>query len=231
MEYLPYILDGIVILVIGFLMVQGAREGFMFAAFSFLPMLCAFVGVRLFATTVAGILQKTAFYDNAVSMIAEKISLDTIFAERWMEPDLLSYLDLPEAMENFLAKTSIVEIDISQGLDGATMFFAESVADVCLFIFSSLLVFFVILIGMKIVLRLLDAVANLPVLAFFNQTLGAGLGAVQGVLWIWVACTILALHEFGGTSAEIFAAMADTKLTSILYENNILLHLILQVFG
>ncbi len=231
MEYLPYVLDGVVLLIIGFLVIQGAREGFVHAAFSFLPMICAFLGVRLFASAVADFLKTTVIYEKVLSIIVEKLSLDATFAERWMEPDLLSYLELPTAMESFLGKTEVGTIDISGGLEEASLLFAESVADVCMFIASSIFVFFVVLIGMKVILALLNAVAHLPIIGFFNQTLGAIMGFVQGVLWVWVLCTVLALQEFGGTFAEIFLAMEETKVTCLLYENNILLHLILQVFG
>lgn len=109
MEYLPYVLDGAVLLIIGYFMWRGAKEGFVFGTFSFLPMLCAFLGVRLFASVVASILKGTIVYEKVVSVIVEKLTIDVTFSERWMEPDLLTYMEMPEFFRIVFGKNTVAK--------------------------------------------------------------------------------------------------------------------------
>lgn len=231
MEFSPYIIDGIVLLIVLFLAFMGYRKGFFFATFSFLPMLCAFIGVKVLTVPVASAIKKTVLYENLIERIGEKVAIDATFSERWMEPDLLSYLDMPDFLKEIIQNSGLESVSGLLDMEGISLFLAESIADVCVFIFSALLVYFVILIAGKLLLHFLDLMANLPVLSFFNQLFGAAIGGVQGVLWIWVIGIVLALQECSGGMQTIILALEDTKIASILYENNFLLQLMLQIFG
>lgn len=231
MEFLPYIIDGIVILTVLLLVFMGYRKGFLFAAFSFLPMLCAFIGVKIFTVPVANTIKNTVLYEKLIVGIGEKIAVDATFSERWMEPDLLSYLDMPDFLKEILTNAGVDSVSGFLDMEGISLFLAESIADVCVFIFSGILVYFVILIAGKLLLHFLDFMANLPVLSFFNQLFGAAIGGVQGLLWIWIAGIVLALQECSGSMQAVFVALEQTKIATIVYENNFLLQMLLQIFG
>ena len=84
----------------------------------------------------------------------------------------------------------------------------------------------IISIVMNLLGGLLDGIFSLPVLSLINRTGGAVLGAVQGIFVVWIIFLIITLFWDSAWAKEAAMMIKENKITSILYENNILLYLL-----
>ncbi|MBQ8624476.1 MAG: CvpA family protein, partial [Oscillospiraceae bacterium] len=87
-----------------------------------------------------------------------------------------------------------------------------------------------IYIAVTLVLNALHLFAKLPVLSFFNHFMGFLVGGAKGLCFVWLGCIILTFFQCGAKFEALFAALENTFVANILYENNILLYLILTIF-
>lgn len=74
---------------------------------------------------------------------------------------------------------------------------------------------------------MLDAAAHLPVLKETNRKLGAAAGAIKGIVVLWLAFYLISL--FGSSEQGAAAGYIDDSIVlSFLYQNNILLVIIMK---
>ncbi len=105
---------------------------------------------------------------------------------------------------------------------------AESVAH---FIIEGI-AFFVALVFAGIVSRylvsLLDLVSHLPVIHGANKMLGAAAGILKGLVIVWLAFYILALCAASEPGIQILTYVEESPILLYLYNNNILLQIIMK---
>ena len=95
---------------------------------------------------------------------------------------------------------------------------------------SVVLAFVLIYIGVTVVLNALHLFSKLPILNFFNRFSGFLVGGAKGLFFVWMGCMVLTFFQCSAKLDGIFAAMEHTYAANYLYENNILLRLILTIF-
>jgi uncharacterized membrane protein required for colicin V production len=78
--------------------------------------------------------------------------------------------------------------------------------------------FLVLLIAIKIVFRLLDLVAKLPVLKQANGLLGGIIGACEGFIWCWVFALVFGSFIFPALNAGNPELFTTDMLTSPVYQ-------------
>ena len=87
-------------------------------------------------------------------------------------------------------------------------------------IFSYILAFIIVSIGLKVTCGVLDIVAKLPVLNQINKTGGLLVGLVEGVLRVWVVFIILDMFAATQWGNTLLIMVHSNEYIRILYENN-----------
>ena len=123
-----------------------------------------------------------------------------------------------DALPGFLADP------INAGVDSTTQAIAGSLTQLIITILSIIIVFLVVKFGLMIVLKLLNIVASLPVISSFNKTGGLIIGAINGVVLVYLILAVAMLF----VSSPIVSYISSAGLTGYLYENNLLLKLIIR---
>lgn len=75
----------------------------------------------------------------------------------------------------------------------------------------------------KIVLRSVKAIANLPVISSLDKLVGAVLGFAQAIILIWILFLMLNNGFLEEYASYIFEDIENSKLLALLYENNLFL--------
>lgn len=83
---------------------------------------------------------------------------------------------------------------------------------------------------LHIISQLLGIVSHIPVIKGINRTLGLFAGAVYGIFIIWIAFYIVALCGTSETGALIVSYIYESPFLTQLYENNLILILVLRFF-
>jgi len=141
----------------------------------------------------------------------------------------ISGLNLPDFMKFSLMENNNPEAYGALNVSGLADYIEGFFANVAINIVAMLIAFMVIYLGMKLIGKLLDAVAKLPVISALNRLGGLAIGFLQGVLVLWLIFTGFTLFLSKPYFAEFLNLLERSSLTATLYENNFILHLVMRV--
>ncbi|MDD4844476.1 MAG: CvpA family protein [Anaerotignum sp.] len=233
MEHMPLILDGVVILWMIGCAINGYRKGFVMEALGFLPMLAALVAVK-FLTPVAGkLLRQTPFFGSLADSIGNALQLDTVLNNAAMhtQTEMIQNMQLPDFIKAALLENNNPVIYNLLNVDGLKGYISGFLANVCVNIVSVIVVFIVVLIAARLLLKALNLVSKLPILNFFNRFSGMLVGGAKGVFWVWLIAIGMTFLQCYAKLELVFSALNESVVALFLYENNILLYLILTIFN
>ena len=97
-------------------------------------------------------------------------------------------------------------------------------------ILSVIVAFLLIYIAVSVVLNALRLFSKLPVLSFLNHFAGFLVGGVKGLCFVCLGFILLTFFQCCAILDVFFAALENTVLANILYENNILQQMMLTIF-
>ena len=226
------LLDAIVLAVILGCAVAAWRKGFIRAALGFLPMLTALIGTRFVSPSVGRFLRGTPLFEKLSGAIQSSMGLDAAIQEGAMETQtaFIEGMPLPDFLKEALLENNNPVIYQLLDVDSLKEYIAGFLANVCLNVLSVVLAFVLIYIGVTVVLNALHLFSKLPVLNFFNRFSGFLVGGAKGLFFVWIGCMVLTFFQCSAKWEGVFAAMEHTFAAQYLYENNILLYLILTIF-
>lgn len=226
------ILDAIVLAVILGCAVAAWRKGFIRAALGFLPMLAALIGTKFVSPPVGRFLRETPLFEKMMGSIQESMGLDAAIQEGTMEAQtqIIEGMPLPHFLKDALLENNNPVIYQLLDVDSLKEYIAGFLANVCMNVLSVVLAFVLIYIGVTVVLNALHLFSKLPVLNFFNRFSGFLVGGAKGLFFVWMGCMVLTFFQCSAKFEGLFAALEQTFAANFLYENNILLYLILTIF-
>ncbi len=174
---------------------------------------------------------------SAASMLITLVLADMIlpYTRSWVEETgMLDELNesigagirgsLPEAAKDPLIQEII-------GIDRLTESASETLGGVLLNIVCFVLLFILIRILIRIIVKASDVITSIPVISGLNQLGGAAIGFSESVIYIWIIMTLAALTPAFGLSSIILSQTAANGFLRFIYENNIIVQLILGIFG
>ena len=85
-----------------------------------------------------------------------------------------------------------------------------------------LVVFLVAYVAMLVVAVSLNIIASLPVLSAVNRIGGAILGAVLGLLCVWIFMAVIGVLASNGQAMALYDMIQESEGLKILYDNNII---------
>ena len=226
------ILDGTVIIWIFVFAGLGYYRGFILEALSFVPMLAAMVAVKFLTPTAGMLLRKTPVFDMFSKSIGKSLQLDTAIADASMQTQtqIIQNMKLPDFLKDSLLENNNPVIYNLLDVQGLKEYIAGFLANACVNIISMVLVFFVVLFAAKFILNALNLVSKLPILNFFNRFCGLLVGGTKGLFWVWLIAIGLTFMQCNDKLGNFFVVLNQTSIALPLFENNILLYLIVTIF-
>lgn len=225
-------LDGIVLAVILGCGLYAWQKGFIQAALGFLPMLTALIGTKYLSPFISRFLRGTPMFGSLAETISEGMGLEKLISEGAMQTqtEIIEGMQLPAFLRDALLENNNPVIYQLLDVEKLQDYIAGFLANTCINILSVVLAFVLIYVVMALILHALNLFSQLPVLNFFNHFAGFLVGALKGLLFVWMGCIVLTFFQCRAGLQEVFIAMEETMAAGFLYENNILLYLILTIF-
>lgn len=226
----------IVLLTLLISVIEGYRKGFLRIVYS----LISWVIVLIFVSWFTPYINQFLVNHTSVYEIIEKSCGESIrqAADERMEGEAegtkgdLSELgiSIPDSvMEEILAKTtgaadtfleeSGLYTEIAKGI---AEFVVQGIAFVMALVFAWLVV--------HILSRILGIVSHIPILKGVNQCMGIFAGTLKGLLMIWIVFYLIALCSTGEMGRALVFYIYESKFLTYLYENNLVLTIILNLF-
>lgn len=207
-----------VILFLAVMAAYGYKRGFVRIVLSMLAMIVTIILASVLTIPVSGFIKETSVGEGIRASVEEMVEgADIIDAES------INNLDLPKSMLEPIADGA----ESTQQAIGT--YVADALTDTIINSLTFLILVIVIYIILKIVIAALDVVTKLPVLNSINKGAGAVIGLVQGLLFVWVGCLVLAACSDKPWAQEAFRQINDNELLSFIYNNNMIIWIITKL--
>lgn len=217
MNILPYVFDGIMILIFAACIIDGRKKGFVKTVLSLAVTVISFIVAKEFSPQLADWANANFLHEAGVRWLADIIS-DNVSSGTQAIVDAIPQ-NIADAVASF-ANTN-VEALVSGASEGSQItavaekiYAAAELAFINAFVtaVSFLVIFAASKAVLSIVASLVNGVFKLPGLKGLNKLLGGIAGAFKGALAVVVVCTVLwmSAEVFAGT--PLYEAVCDSSV-------------------
>lgn len=225
---MSFFIDLIIIVIFLVALIIGWKKGFVSAVMRIVSTVGAVVIAWLAYNPVSEFLYDKIFLGGVTNYIRSVFDRDIASTNASLS-NLFS--ELPEFFTNFLNRFSTKEKAVQYFSENAqatsndlTSFMARPIAQTISKVVAIIALFFISLIVLKLLSKLIENVVKLPLLNSVNHILGLVLGAAVGFAIVWVVAIAFhaALPQLASLYPKVFkdSTFADTLITSKLYEFN-----------
>lgn len=213
-----------------FFTLSGFRRGFVKIIISLLSMVLTLWLVSVVTPYISTyLIENTGVYEmvkeKANSAFSEKNGLrDNTIEENQIET-IQSY-SVPETMKDVLIHNNTV--DVYQKLmvtafeDYISSFLARAVINIMAFICT----FVMIMVFLKMTFLSMEIISRIPIIKGINRLAGLLAGFAEGMIIVWIVFLAATIFLGGEIGNRFFSAVDNSLFLTLIYNNNILLHLI-----
>lgn len=160
--------------------------------------------------------------DKISFRIEQKADDEFVIEDEQSAKDFGIDLGLPVFMTNMVGDK--IE-DIDNMKDDIITAMSEAVTEAVLKVVAIIVLFILVKIGVFFLIKLLDVAFKLPLLNDINKILGIVVGAINGVLAVYMLCAALALFAPSESMDTLKVAIDNSILVKYFYNNNLLIDL------
>lgn len=135
---------------------------------------------------------------------------------------MIEGLDLPQSLKEALIENNNSEVYDLLGVNAFADYVGSYLADMILNTVGFVILFAVVYLIIRLVVRWLDLIARLPLLSGVNKIAGALLGGIQGLLFLWILCLVVTACSGTTWGMSVIRQIETSKWLSFLYEHNLL---------
>lgn len=216
------------------MVLYGHYKGFIRLAVSMASIIVTLFLVNLAMPQVTSYLKdNTAIHTMVESNLKKAFEIDQISSKESELPaqqrTLIEDLKLPKQLKDGLIENNNNEVYQILGVEAFTDYVASYLSGIMINIIGFFLLFILIQVILRILVRWLDIVARLPIISGLNKIAGALLGGLEGLIFLWIAClivTALSGSEFG---MSMINQIESSKWLLFLYDNNIFRTAIMEI--
>jgi uncharacterized membrane protein required for colicin V production len=217
-------MNWLLIIVIGIIVLNaliGRKVGLIKIIFSLLSFAIALALTTWISPTVNGILNNNeTFYEKTFQQVEKMLSLEE--NESADQDDIIEGLPLPKSMKESLMKNKAKqEANIKS-------YITSHVTGIVINAFAYILTFVIVFIALWVVSIALNIISKLPILNQINRTAGLLLGAVQGLVVVWLLFIILTVISGSQLGETAFQQINSSGILSFLYNKNFLLNIVFK---
>jgi uncharacterized membrane protein required for colicin V production len=225
-------IDILVIAVIAVFAIIGIKNGFVYSIFRLLSLFLSVVISLKFYPVVANLLLKTKLYTVIKQSFFKSLTLQqpplatgaSGQANANTARTIIHHLKVPE----FFKETISNRVPDSAGLLGTSKIMdalSSELAIIIISVISLILLFVLVRFGLVFLRVFLQGIAKLPIFKQVNKLGGFALGAVEGLLSIYVLFTVLMLFNSAPQFKQVYDAIESSTIASFFYQNNFIISL------
>ena len=207
------------------MVLYGHYRGFLRLAVTMTALILSLIVVRVAMPYVTGALKENTGIHRAIGQgLLHMAGVEDESGEPQLpaqQREAIERLKLPEQMKEVLLENNNNEIYHILGVDAFLDYLGAYLANMVLNLIGSVLLFLIVFVAIRLLVKWLDLVAKLPILSGINQIAGAVLGGLQGLLVLWVAGLIVKACSSMPWSQAVLAQIEGSLWLGFLYHNNI----------
>ena len=225
----------ILLVIFALFVIQGARKGMVRTAVSMVSFILVIVAVSWINPYMGDFIREHTSWEESIQQRTSEMLAGVI--EDQLEPDagqqeeIIRQLPLPDGMKELLLENNNEEGYRSMAAEGFTDYLSGYLAYAVINGIAFVLSFVVTIILIRLILYAVDILTDLPVLGGINRAGGIVLGAVQGLLWLWIIFLVIALFADTPAGRVLMEQIRSNPVLSWLYNNNLLTMAIMRILS
>lgn len=210
-------------------LISGWARGLFKVLLSVAGMIASIIVATYIAPSVSGYLEEhTMWDDNIAAYISEELSFSDSQNEtsKGVQVEVINDLPISETLKANILDNNNSEMYSALDATGVYDYIAKSMAVVIL----NAAVFLVLVVVAHVFFVTLgkaaEGLTKLPIIRSIDKIGGLVLGAIQGLILIWILFLILSITSTSEISQEMIEAINQFSLLKLLYDNNLLLDIV-----
>lgn len=217
-------MNWLLIVVIGILIINaliGRKIGIIKIIFSLFSFIVALLLTTWISPTVSGKLKSNeVFFQKTSQKVELMLSLEE--KESTDQDDLIEKLPLPKSIkESLLESKEKQEANIKS-------YIVNHVTGIVINALAFILTFVIVFIGLWVISFALNIISKLPILNQINKLAGLLVGALQGLIIVWILFLVLTIFSSSELGKSAFQQIDDSLILSFIYNNNFLLNIVMN---
>lgn len=143
--------------------------------------------------------------------------------------NFINQLSLPEQFKHLLVTNNNSEVYNLLNVNSIGEYIGGLIATLIINIICFLGVFIIVTILVKLFINVLDLVSKLPVLNQINKFGGLILGAIKGVIIVWILFLVMSIMSANPNLSNVFETLKTSEVASALYNNNLLMNIVTNI--
>ena len=217
------------------MVLYGHYRGFLRLAVTMMALILSLVVVRVAMPHVTGFLRENNGIHQAIGQgLLHMAGIGEMEKDTEMpaqQREAIEGLKLPEQMKEALLQNNNYEIYHILGVDAFIDYLSASLANMVLNLIGSIILFLVVFIALRLLIRWLDLIARLPILSGINQIAGAVLGGLQGLFVLWIAGLLVRTFTAMPWAQAVLTQVEASAWLDFLYHNNLFNWLLLDLLN
>ncbi|MBO5158883.1 MAG: CvpA family protein [Lachnospiraceae bacterium] len=220
----------VVVVFIGYHVIDGLRRGFIRKAVSAISLILTLVLVTYLTPQITTFIQEhTSLYTNLQETCSE-LFLSGEYNEEVKTDQVLMIenMELPENVKEMLLENNNTEAYDLLEVTGFHDYVGAYLANMIINALAYLITFVIVWTALRAVLLAMDIVTMLPVLHGINKLAGGVLGLAVGIVLVWIVFLLVTILCNGDLGRSFFALISANPFLLFLYNQNVIMKI---VFG
>lgn len=221
-----------VIAVIVLATLAGAKRGLVKTVLSFASFFLSIVIMLFVRQPVADFVkEKTEIYttieDGIGNFVGEKVQALQSSKDQ-IADQVIDSLNLPDILKENLEKSNDAAVYAQKGANNVAVYITGWLTDLAFQAVCSVISFLVVWILLRIITLLLSGIVQLPILHQIDCIAGAVGGLCIALILVWIGGIVVTAFATTDWGREALSMITQSSLLTFLYNNNVLLKLLLQ---
>ncbi len=224
------ILDIAVLAILGICMIIAFNRGFVLSLFGLVSWVLSLVLAYALYPFVTKFLWSWQWFSSGITdFISRSMDLGSLIPPNTLkaQTDMITSLPLPGFLTDTLLANNNPEYYRALNVDNIRDYLVNAIAGICIDIIALVLVFLLVMIVMRVVIRSLNILTKLPILNAINKYVGLIFGFLQGTIIIWILLILMICFISNKEVANLFQMLQTSTIAKFFHENNILRYLVL----
>jgi uncharacterized membrane protein required for colicin V production len=214
--------DLAVLIIIVVFTIIGVKNGFLYSVFRLFSYILSVIFAIKFYPVLSSMLQKTVIFTNIKSVVVEGIIKQqadnvSVIKDRTAQT-IVDGLKLPGFLKDSILD-NITKKDIF-GVQKILDAVGSEIAMLVINILSVILIYVIIRFALIFARIFIKAIAKLPVFKQLDKTGGLVLGAIEGILVVYILCAVLILFSAFPKFSSTIESIEGSQFASYFYQNN-----------
>lgn len=220
----------------------GWRAGFVKTVFSLVSTIAVIIITILVSPVVTNLLKSSDMISGGIEKKLEEIIdlsgiADSLSSQEENDPTaFIDVLELPDSIKQTIKNSLLETMEekkedaadfVGDKLDSLEVYICEMLTNIILNAVGFFVTFLLAAVGLAVLCFVLDLLSKLPVLHQINTMAGVAMGALEGLVVLWIVFIVITMLGSTSFGQDCMAMISESEILCFLYDSNVLSKILL----